>query len=257
MEPRTVTLPELPLANRVAFVTGSARGIGRAIALELAAWGADVAVHALKNRDLAEEVAEAVRARGRRAVALLGDVRDKAAMDECARLAGEALGPVDLLVNNAGTRQDGPFILMGDEKWEEVMGVNLRGTVITTKAFVRGMMARRWGRIVNIVSPSGILGMPGQTNYAASKGALVALTRSLARELAPFGVLVNAVNPGFIETELTSDLTEERKLELLSPTALRRVGRAEEVGPVVAFMCSPWCSYMSAQVLNVDGGLCL
>ncbi len=252
-----MTSMNLPLQGRVAFVTGSARGIGRAIAMDLAGWGADVAVHALKSADLAEQVAEEIRGLGRKAIAVLGDVRDKPAMEACAKRATEELGPVDILVNNAGTRQDGAFILMGDEKWDEVMGVNLKGTVVTTKAFVRGMMARRWGRIVNIVSPSGILGVAGQTNYAASKGALVALTRSLAKELAPFGVLVNAVNPGFIDTELTSDLSEERKKELLSPTALRRVGKPEEVGPVVAFMCSPWCSYMSAQVINVDGGLCL
>lgn len=247
----------MPLQGRVAFVTGSARGIGRAIALELAAWGADVAVHALKNAALAEEVAASIRGLGRNSIAVLGDVRDKPAMEACAQRAATELGPVDILVNNAGTRQDGAFILMGQEKWDEVLGVNLTGTVVTTKAFVRGMMSRRWGRIVNIVSPSGILGMPGQANYSASKGALVALTRSLARELAPFGVLVNAVNPGFIETELTADLAEERIRELLSPTALRRVGQPEEVGPAVAFLCSPWCSYMSAQVLNVDGGLCL
>lgn len=246
-----------PLQGRVAFVTGSARGIGRAIAFELAAWGADVAVHALKSADLAEEVAETIRGLGRKSIALLGDVRDKPAMEACAKQANEALGPVDILVNNAGTRQDGAFILMCDEKWEEVMEVNLKGTVISTKAFVRGMMSRRWGRIVNVVSPSGILGVAGQTNYSASKGAIIALTRSLAKELAPFGVLVNAVNPGVIDTELTADLSEERKRELLMPTALRRVGRPEEVGPVVAFMCSPWCSYMSAQVINVDGGLCL
>lgn len=251
------TSMDLPLAGRAAFVTGSARGIGRAIALELARWGADVAVHALKNGDLAEEVAEAVRGLGRKSIAVLGDVRHKQAVEDCARRATEAIGPIDILVNNAGTRADGPFILMGDEKWEEVMAVNLKGTVLATKAFVRSMMAQRWGRVVNIVSPSGILGVPGQTNYSASKGAIIALTRSLAKELAPFGVLVNAVNPGIIETELTSDLTEERKKELLSPTALRRVGKAEEVGPVVAFMCSPWCSYMSAQVIHVDGGLCL
>ena len=252
-----MTAMNLPLQGRVAFVTGSARGIGRAIAMDLAAWGADVAVHGLKSAALAEQVAEDIRGLGRKAIAVLGDVRDKPAMEACAKRATDELGPVDILVNNAGTRQDGAFILMGDEKWEEVMGVNLKGTVVTTKAFVRGMMAQRWGRIVNIVSPSGVLGVAGQTNYSASKGALIALTRSLAKELAPFGVLVNAVNPGVIETELTADLSEERKKELLSPTALRRVGRPEEVGPVVAFMCSPWCSYMSAQVINVDGGLCL
>jgi len=245
-----------PLLDRVAFVTGSSRGIGRAIAIELARWGADVAVHALKNRDLAEGVAGEIRALGRRALVVLGDVKVKAEMEACADRVKAELGPVDILVNNAGTRQDGPFILMGDEKWEEVMNVNLRGTVYATKALVRGMMTRKWGRVVNIVSPTGIIGMAGQANYAASKGAVIALTRSLARELAPFGVLVNAVNPGFIHTELTADVSEETKRELLAPTILKREGTAEEVAGVVAFLCSGWASYMSGQIVNVDGGLC-
>lgn len=245
-----------PLAGRVAFVTGSSRGIGRAIALELATWGAAVAVHALKNLDLAEEVAEAIRATGGRALAVQGDVRDKAAMEACAKAAEAALGPIDILVNNAGTRKDGPFILMGDDKWEEVMGVNLMGTVLATKAMVRGMMGRKWGRVVNIVSPTGVIGMPGQTNYGASKGAVMSLTKSLARELAPFGVLVNAVNPGIIHTELTSDLKPEQIEGLLAPTILKRVGEPEEVARVVAFLCSDWASYMSGQIVNVDGGLC-
>jgi len=252
-----MSFPNLPLEGRIAFVTGSARGIGRSIALELAAWGADVAVHALKNQELAEAVAVEIRALGRRSIAVLGDVRDKAAMDACAQRALAELGPVDILVNNAGTRKDGPFILMGDDKWDEVMDVNLKGTVITTKAFVRGMMARKWGRIVNIVSPSGVIGVPGQANYSASKGAVIALTRSLAKELAPFGVLVNAVNPGFIATDLTADVTEQMKKDMLNTTILKREGRPEEVGGVVAFMSSDLCSYMTAQVLNVDGGLCL
>jgi 3-oxoacyl-[acyl-carrier protein] reductase len=252
-----MSVPNPPLTGRIAFVTGSARGIGRSIALELAAWGADVAVHALKNQDLAEAVSAEVRALGRRSLAVLGDVRDKAAMDACAQRTLAELGPVDILVNNAGTRKDGPFILMGDDKWEEVMGVNLKGTVIATKAFVRGMMARKYGRIVNIVSPSGVIGVPGQANYSASKGAIIALTRSLAKELAPFGVLVNAVNPGFIATDLTADVPEQMKRDMLNTTTLRREGRPEEVSGVVAFMSSDWCSYMTAQVLNVDGGLCL
>jgi 3-oxoacyl-[acyl-carrier protein] reductase len=252
-----MSFPNPPLAGRIAFVTGSARGIGRSIALELAAWGADVAVHALKNQELAEGVAGEIRAMGRRSIAVLGDVRDKAAMDECATRTLAELGPVDILVNNAGTRKDGPFILMGDDKWDEVMGVNLKGTVQATKAFVRGMMARKWGRIVNIVSPSGVIGVPGQANYSASKGAVIALTRSLAKELAPFGVLVNAVNPGFIATDLTADVPEQMKKDMLNTTTLRREGRPEEVSGVVAFMSSDWCSYMTAQVLNVDGGLCI
>ena len=144
-------------------------------------------------------------------MAVLADVRVKAELEAAADRVKAELGPVDILVNNAGTRQDGPFILMGDEKWEEVMNVNLRGTVYATKAFVRGMMARKWGRIVNIVSPTGIIGKAGQTNYGASKGAVIALTRSLAREMAPFGVLVNAVNPGLIHTELTARTSPRRQ----------------------------------------------
>ena len=245
-----------PLQGRVAFVTGSSRGIGKAIALELAAWGADVAVHALKNADLAEQVAADIRAMGRKSIAVLADVSNKVAMSQCADRVKQELGSVDILVNNAGTRNDGPFILMADEKWEQVMNVNLKGTVIATKAFVRGMMSRKWGRIVNIVSPSGIVGMAGQTNYAASKGAIVALSKSLAREMAAFGVLVNCVTPGFIHTELTSDLNPQQIRDLLSPTILKRVGEPEEVAHVVAFLCSDWSSYMSGQVVNVDGGLC-
>ena len=246
----------LPLHGRTAFVTGSSRGIGRAIAVELGRWGADVVVHAQKNLDLAESTAAEIRALGRRSLALLADVRVKADLEAAADRVKAELGPVDILVNNVGTRQDGPFILMSEEKWDEVMNVNLRGTVYTTKAFVRGMMARKWGRIVNIVSPTGIIGMAGQTNYGASKGAVIALTRSLAREMAPFGVLVNAVNPGFIHTELTADVSEETKRELLSPTILKRQGEPEEVASVVAFLCSNFSSYMSGQIVNVDGGLC-
>ncbi len=246
----------LPLSGRTAFVTGSSRGIGRAIAVELGRWGADVVVHAQKNLELAESAAAEIRALGRRSLAVLADVRVKADMEAAADRVKAELGPVDILVNNAGTRQDGPFILMSEEKWDEVMNVNLRGTVYATKAFVRGMMARKWGRIVNIVSPTGIIGMAGQTNYGASKGAVIALTRSLAREMAPFGVLVNAVNPGFIHTELTADVSEETKRELLAPTILKRQGEPEEVASVVAFLCSNFSSYMSGQVVNVDGGLC-
>jgi 3-oxoacyl-[acyl-carrier protein] reductase len=245
-----------PLLGRIAFVTGSSRGIGRAIAVELAHWGADVVVHAQKNLDMAETVAEEIRGLGRRSMVVLADVRVKADLEAAADRVKAELGTVDILVNNVGTRQDGPFILMSEEKWDEVMNVNLRGTVYATKAFVRGMMNRKWGRIVNIVSPTGIIGKAGQTNYGASKGAVIALTKSLAREMAPFGILVNAVNPGLIHTELTQDIAEEARRAMLAPAILKREGTPQEVAGVVAFLCSEWSSYMSGQVINVDGGLC-
>lgn len=245
-----------PLAGRLAFVTGSSRGIGRMIALELAEWGSDVVVHALKNLEGAERVASEVRERGRRSATILADVRDLTAMRACADRVQAEMGTVDILVNNAGIRKDGHFILMGASAWDEVIGTNLMGAVNAAQVFVRSMMNARKGCIINMVSPAAILGTPGQANYSASKAALIGLTHSLARELSSYGIRVNAVNPGLIDTELTASLPEITRQELLAPTHLKRMGQPGEVSPMVAFLASPWASYISGQIINVDGGLC-
>jgi 3-oxoacyl-[acyl-carrier protein] reductase len=234
------------LDGKVALVTGASRGIGRAIAAELARGGASVVVGYRTGADEAEALAAEIGGR-----AVQADVSDPA---EAARLVEEA-GALDILVNNAGLTRDGLLMRMPDEDWRTVIETNLSSVFYTCRAAARGMMKKRAGSIVNLTSVVGVHGNPGQTNYAASKAGIIGFTKSLARELASRGVRVNAVAPGYIQTALTDVLPEEAQQAILANTPLQRMGTPEDVAGAVRFLCSDEASFVTGEVLLVDGGL--
>ena len=242
------------LDGKVAIVTGAARGIGRAIALKFAAEGADLALCDLKQEWL-QETASAVNACGRRAECFAVDVASAAGIDQTLAAILKAFAKVDILVNNAGITKDTYLVRMTEEDWDAVLSVNLKGTFLFTKAAAKPMMKQRSGVIVNIASIIGLIGNAGQCNYAASKAGVIALTKSVAKELASRNIRANAVAPGFIETKMTEVLPEEIRKKMLEAIPAGRFGMPEDVANAALFLASESSSYMTGQVLNCSGGM--
>ncbi|MGH7515790.1 MAG: 3-oxoacyl-[acyl-carrier-protein] reductase [Gemmatimonadales bacterium] len=241
----------IDLTGKVAFVTGSTRGIGLAIARALHAAGAKVAVVGREQARAAAAAAEL----GERAAGFACDVAQGAQVEAAIAAAEAALGPIDILVNNAGLTRDNILLRLSEADWDAVLDANLKGAFHTTRAVIKGMMKRRAGRIVNITSIVGLTGNKGQANYAASKAGLIGFTKSVAKEYASRGVLVNCVAPGFIETDMTAALPDAARATLLEDIALGRLGRPEDVAGAVLFLASDLAGYMTGQVLVVDGGM--
>lgn len=243
------------LANRVAIVTGASGAIGTAIATALAAQGATVVVNYARNAAAAEALVESIKAGGGNALAVQADIATAEGADTLIKAATEQFGKVDILVNNAGITRDTLLMRMKEEDWDAVLDTNLKGVFLCTKAAVRPMMKARFGRIINIGSVSGLIGTPGQANYAAAKAGLIGLTRSNARELASRNITVNCVVPGAIEAGMLLELNDEQRKEYLKQIPLDRFGKPEDVANVVTFLVSPAADYVTGQTLAVDGGL--
>ena len=241
--------------KRVVLVTGSSSGIGAATALEFAAGGAQVAVHYRGNADGAGSIAEQIRSAGGACALFQADISDPQRAAELVKQVHEQLGGLDILVNNAGTTRDMLLMSMKEDDWDAVINTNLKSVYGVTKAALRGMVRKRWGRIINLTSVVGISGQAGQTNYAASKPCIICFTKSLAREGACRNITVNAVAPGFIPTALTDVLPDEMRERILRDTPLARMGTAEEVAWAVAFLADERSSFITGHVLSVDGGL--
>ena len=242
------------LADKVAVVTGAGRGIGRAVALAYAKMGADV-VCVSRTEENSAKVAAEVEALGRKAWALAVDVSDTAAVDVAAKEILESAGRVDILVNNAGVTRDNLLMRMSEEEWDTVLDINLKGAFNFTKAFSRTFIKQRSGRIINIASVIGLIGNAGQSNYAASKAALIGFTKSIAKELAPRGITVNAIAPGFIEPDMTAALDDKVRGEILASVPLGRFGSPDDIAHAAVFLAMEPTGYVTGQVLTVDGGM--
>lgn len=242
-------------SNKVALVTGSSSGIGAAIAKEIAAGGAAVAIHYRGNADGANAVASEIRSNGGKCEFFQADVSNTEQAAELIKKVQETFGSLDILINNAGTTRDTLLLSMKEEEWDAVISTNLKSVYAVSKAALRGMIKKRWGRIINITSVVGITGQAGQSNYAASKAGIIGFTKSLAREVASRNITVNAVAPGFVPTALTGVLNEEQRAKIVSETPIGRMGTPEEIAWAVGFLASERSGFITGQVLTVDGGL--
>ena len=243
------------LTGKTAVVTGGSRGIGRAICIELAKQGANVVVNYSGSEDKAKQVVSQIEELGAKAIAVQANVAHSAAVDTMMKQAIEVFGTLDILVNNAGITRDNLLMRMKEQEWDDVVDTNLKGVFLCTKAVTRQMMKQRAGRIINISSIVGVAGNPGQANYVAAKAGVIGLTKTCAQELASRNILVNAIAPGFITTEMTDSLPEELKEAMLKQIPLAKLGQPEDVAKAVVFFASDHANYITGQTLHIDGGL--
>lgn len=245
------------LEGKIAVVTGGSRGIGREIALTLAGYGATVVVNYNGSKEKAQEVVDAIKNQGKEAIAIKASVSDNTEVESMIKEVMDQFGRIDILVNNAGITKDNLMMKMTEEDFDAVIDTNLKGTFYCMKQVYRIMLKQRYGRIVNMSSVTGVIGNAGQVNYAASKAGVIGMTKSLARELGSRGITVNAVAPGFIETEMTDVLSDKVKEEIANQIPLKRMGAVKDVAETVAFLASDKASYITGQVLHVDGGMAM